>query len=102
MDPRLSRPSDAAGGILKEKSSEWVKIQHPSKIVLRDRMVEVYWLSVEQEIPLLVKTLGVWQNENFADVHGDNEVLKMEDINGFRAFVERAVGKPRSQKEYVC
>jgi len=50
---------------------------------------------------LLIKTMRIWQKEKYADVHGENEVFRTEDINGFRAFVERAVGKPKSEREYA-
>lgn len=98
MVPPSSRPSR---GILGEKSAKWVPVPHSSRSVLRDRIVQLYWHSVAQEVRLLIKTMRIWQKEKYADVNGENEVLQTEDINGFRAFVERAVGKPRSEREYA-
>jgi hypothetical protein len=87
------------GGIGKKKQETWVKVPQPSKYVLRDRMVQMYWYGVSREVRSLIETLRSWQKEQYADVYDENEVLKTEEIHGFRAFLERAVGKTRSEKE---
>lgn len=101
MAPLLSRSSRSVAGITKEKSPTWVKVPQPSRNVLRDRMVQRYWLGISREVRLLVETLRSWQKDQYADIYGENEVLRTEGIHGFRAFVERAVGKTRSEREYV-
>lgn len=95
---RLSRSVADTG----KKKSEWVEVEEePSKYVLRDRMVELYWHGVSREVQGLIETLRLWQKGRYADVQSENEVLDTEDINGFKAFVENAVGKIKSEGEYV-
>lgn len=101
MAPGSGRSSCFVRGILRETSEKWVEVPHPSRNVLRDRIVQVFWHGTAQEVRLLVKTMCIWQKEKYADVRGGDEVLQTEEINGFRAFLERAVGKPASERVYA-
>lgn len=84
-----------------KKKSGWFEVPNPSKDVLRDRMVQLYWHAVSQEVCLLVDTLRSWQKNQYVNVLSENEVIKTEDIFGFKPFLERAVGKVKSEEGCV-
>src|SRR5204863_9661053 len=83
----------------KEKSKTWKQVPS-SKSDLRDRMIQMYWLGVSTEMVLLIRTLWTWQQERYAEVHGDDEVLQVENMDGFKTFLERAVGKGRAKHTF--
>jgi hypothetical protein len=93
--------SAAVPGIRKEKPKPWKEVLQPSKNILRDRMMQMYWLGVSREIVLLIRTLRAWQQERYDGVHGNDEMLQAKNMEGFKAFLERAVGKGRAEHEYV-
>ena len=93
--------STAAPAARNEKPKQWKEVRQPSKNVLRDRMMRMYWLGVSREIVLLIRTLRDWQQERYVRVHADDEVLQAQNMEGFTAFLERAVGKGRAEREYV-
>jgi hypothetical protein len=97
----MDSSSAAAPGIRKKKPKPWNEVRQPSKNVLRNCMMQMYWLGVRREIVLLIRTLRAWQQERYDGVQGDDEVLQVRNMEGFKAFLERAVGKGRSEHEYV-
>jgi hypothetical protein len=97
----MASRSSAAPDNRKEKPKPWKEVPQPSKNVLRDRMTDMYWLGVSREIVLLIRTLRTWQEEGYARVHGDDEVLQAKNMEGFKAFLERVVGNGRAEREYV-
>lgn len=93
--------SRSAPDIVKEKSSIWREVPRPSKDVLRDRMVQMYWFAASREMMLLIRTLASWQHRQQANVDDMDETLLPEDMKGFNAFVERAVGRGKCKRVYV-
>ena len=103
MYRRFSLPlrSRRVARVVDERSPEWVEVPNPSKDVLRDRMLDLYWVGVAREIVLLICTLRSWQMQEHANVYGEDEVLRPEDMHGFGAFVQRAVGRANSLGVYA-
>lgn len=95
------RHSRSVADIEHERSVEWVEVPQPSENVLRNRMVQMYWVGVSREVVFLIRALRSWQEEQYAEVRGEDEVLQTEDMRGFKAFVERAVGRARGTREYA-
>ncbi|KAH0545446.1 hypothetical protein FGG08_000447 [Glutinoglossum americanum] len=78
---------------------KWCSIPNSSKDALRDRMGRLYWEGVRREILLLVRTMRSWRQEQYAEVRGEDEELRAEDLLGFQTFVERAVGEGRRERD---
>jgi hypothetical protein len=97
----MDSSSAAAPGFRKKKPKPWNEVRQPSKNVLRNCMMQMYWLGVTREIVLLIRTLRAWQKERYDRVQGDDEVLQVRNMESFKAFLERAVGKGRAEHEYV-
>ena len=95
------RHSRSVADIEREKSVKWVEVPQPSEDVLRNRMVQMYWVGVSREVILLIRALRSWQQEQYAEVRDEDEVLQTEDMHGLKAFVERAVGRARGTREYA-
>lgn len=87
--------------IISERSPTWREVPERSKDVLRNRMVQMYWLGVSREVALLIRTLSSWQEKRYANIDDEDEILRSEDMKGFNAFVERAVGRGRCKRVYI-
>jgi hypothetical protein len=83
------------------KRLKWREVPQSSEGVLRNRMVQMYWAGVHRDVVQLIRTLRSWQHGQYAHVDHEDEVLQPEDMKGFNAFVERAVGRGRCAREYV-